>query len=83
MKSKADIITNALPIPTLDGAEHDITKWASKLGKNYTISWSTNLFMPDGGFQPLDTNLPGTGPDNVYTDVYDGPAVFYRIELEE
>ncbi len=53
--------------------------WSSISGKSYTVECSTNLLS---GFQPLETNLIATPPQNVFTNLPAGSPAFYRILLE-
>lgn len=57
-----------------------LIRWASVTGRVYTLMVSTNL---QAGFQPLQTDLPSTPPENVYTDAAPAEALrFYRVRTE-
>jgi hypothetical protein len=55
--------------------------WHAKAGKRYSIEYSTNL---TDGFLPLETNRPGSGSDDTFTDTnsvnYD--FRYYRIRVK-
>ncbi len=53
--------------------------WSSISGKTYTVEISTNLL---NGFQPLETNLLATPPQNIFTNLPTQNTAFYRILLE-
>jgi hypothetical protein len=71
-----------------ESSEHDILtggrvlRWQSTVGKYYSVIGATNLIAGFDTF--VATNLPGTPPQNCYTDtVKRGHSVFYRIVLED
>lgn len=74
--------TNAASKLSIDiiqtGADEKIG-WQSVAGKTYTVEISTNLME---SFQPLETNLVATPPQNVLTNLPALRSAFYRIVLE-
>lgn len=59
--------------------------WGSAANKFYTVSRSSNLALPGGGFVPLQQHISATPPVNTYDDaVGESPtgAFFYRIDVE-
>jgi len=65
---------------SLGAGSEVVLTWSSVTGKQYTVSWASNLV---DGFEVLESNIVGVLPDNTYTDVFlgTGPG-FYRIEVE-
>ena len=53
--------------------------WTSISGKIYMIEYTTNLL---NGFQPLETNIIATPPQNIFTNLPPEDQAFYRIFLE-
>ncbi len=78
--------TNALSALQFTSAEprtgnEFVIRWASASNRFYVIEKSTNLTM---GFWPLDTNIPATPVENIYTDsVQRLSPFFYRIKLQK
>ena len=56
--------------------------WRSAADRRYTLYWGTNL---TDVLTPLATDLPGTPPENSYTDAVHGAAgtIFYRINVRK
>jgi hypothetical protein len=52
----------------------------SLTGRIYSTWFRTNLLQ--GSWEPLRTNLPGTGFEMVVDDTNDWANAFYRIEAE-
>ncbi len=74
--------TNAaskLSIDTVPAGSDGQIGWQSISGKSYTIEYSTNLLK---SFQPLETNVTATPPQNIFTNLPSGNPAFYRILLE-
>ncbi|MFH0907483.1 MAG: right-handed parallel beta-helix repeat-containing protein [bacterium] len=62
------------------GAPGFVVRWSSASNREYTIVRTTNLLMNGEGFTPLGTGIPGTPPENVYTDATAGvDNRFYRV----
>lgn len=59
--------------------------WGSVSNRLYTVSRSSNLGLPGGGFAPLCQHILATPPVNTYEDAAEESptgAYFYRIDVE-
>lgn len=59
--------------------------WGSVANRFYTVSRSSNLNLPGGGFVPLSEHILASPPVNTYEDVAEESptgAYFYRIDVE-
>ena len=69
-----------LSIDTGTGASNVVLRWQSVLGKQYGISWSSNLAE---GFAPLETGIPSMPAENVHTTaVPEVGAGFFQVVPE-
>ena len=71
------LITDVLGL----GSTGYVLRWPSVSNRIYGIDRATNLVEP--GFAPVTGDIPASPPLNVYTDMFDGVPVFYRIDVRD